>query len=106
VANSAGEIFSGMFIRADIVKSRVENALAVPLYSVISRNDIQYVFIEQDGVARRREVKLGILEGWMIQITEGLEPGDNLIIEGHRDVDEGQPVNVVKSFASAEELKK
>ena len=78
--NQSGEIFSGMFFRADIVKKRVENALAVPLYSVISRNDEQYVFIEKDGMAEKRPVTLGILEGWMIQVPNRLNSGDHLII--------------------------
>jgi len=104
--NREGNILAGMFVRADIVKSQVPDSLAVPLYSVISRNDEQYVFIEDGGVARKRSVTLGILEGWMIQVTSGLEPGDNLIVEGHRDVDDNQPVNIVKQFASAKDLHK
>ena len=74
IPNDAGEVLDGMFVRADIVKKQVENTLAVPFYSVISRNDEQYVFIEQDGLARKRKVKLGIMEKWMVQITAGLLP--------------------------------
>jgi len=102
--NPEGDILTGMFLRADIIKQRREDALAVPLYSVISRNDEQYVFIEEDGTARRRDVQLGIMEGWLVEVTDGLQSGDLVLIEGHRDVEEGQPIRVIHSFSDPLEL--
>ncbi len=104
IDNKAGDIFAGMFIRADIVKQTIENTLSIPFYSVISRNDEQFVYIEEDGVAKKRTVQLGIMEKWMVQITDGLKPGDRLIIEGHRDVDNDQKVKVIQAITSPEEL--
>ncbi len=104
IDNKAGDIFAGMFIRADIVKQTIENTLAIPFYSVISRNDEQFVYIEEDGVAKKRTIQLGIMEKWMVQITDGLKPGDRLIIEGHRDVENDQKVKVIQAITSPEEL--
>lgn len=104
IDNGGEEVLAGMFIRADIVKKQIDETLAVPFYSVISRNDEQYVFIEEEGVAKKRKVKLGIMEKWMVQITAGLNPGDNLIIEGHRDVEESQNVKIIKTLTSPPEL--
>ncbi len=104
IQNDAGEVLDGMFVRADIIKERVDNALAVPFYSVISRNDEQYVFIEQEGVARKRKVTLGIMEKWMVQIIAGLNPGDRLLVEGHRDVEDNQSINIIKTLTSPAEL--
>lgn len=104
IDNSGGEILAGMFIRADIVKKQIDETLAVPFYSVISRNDEQYVFIEEEGVAKKRKVKLGIMEKWMVQITEGLNPGDSLVIEGHRDVEDDQNVKIIKNLTSPSEM--
>ena len=104
IDNSDGAILAGMFVRADIIKKRVENSISIPFYSVISRNDEQYVYIEQDGLAVKRFVSLGIMENWMIEVVDGLSAGDNLIVEGHRDVEAGQKINVVKSLESIEEM--
>jgi membrane fusion protein (multidrug efflux system) len=104
IDNSGGEVLAGMFIRADIVKKQIDETLAVPFYSVISRNEEQYVFIEEEGVAKKRKVKLGIMEKWMVQITAGLNPGDNLLIEGHRDVEDSQNVKIIKTLTSPPEL--
>ena len=93
----------GDFAQGTISRWR-EDALAVPLYSVISRNDEQYVFVEEDGTARRRDVQLGIMEGWLVEVTDGLQRGDLVLIEGHRDVEEGQPIRVIHSFSDPLEL--
>lgn len=93
--NPDRDILPGMFIRANVVKQKVENTVAIPFYSVISRGDEQFVFIEENGVAVKKNVSLGIMEKWMVQVTSGLEKGQNLIVEGHRDVENGQPIKVV-----------
>jgi membrane fusion protein (multidrug efflux system) len=43
----------------------------------------------------RRDVELDVIKGDQVQITSGLEPGDKLIIAGHRFVAPGQKVNIV-----------
>lgn len=103
VDNQDGSILPGMFVRAEIVKKRVEKVLAVPLYSVLSRNGDKFVFVEEDGVARRRDVKLGIVEEWLVEVVDGLQPGDHVIVEGHRSVEDGQEVKVARLLDGSEE---
>ena len=96
VDNPRGEILPGMFLRANIVKKRVEQAIIVPLYAVLTRNDEHYVFVEKDGIAEKRLVTVGIMEEWQAQVTKGLEAGERVIIEGHRNVEAGQQVNTIR----------
>ncbi len=98
VDNSERTMFPGMFVRADIVKKRVDNAVIVPFYSVISRNGEQFVFVEHNGVAEKRPVHLGIMEKWMVEVTDGLHSSDQLIVEGHRNVEDGRKVQVVRNI--------
>lgn len=106
VANSDGRILPGMFARVELVKKRFEDTLAVPLYAVISQDGKNFVYLEINKRAEKREVELGILEGWMIQVKSGLKAGDNVIIVGHRQVDEGQAVQVIKNVTDASEILK
>ena len=93
-----------MFARVNIVKKEVKDSMSVPLYSVITRGNGQFVFIEKGGKAHARMVETGILEGWRIQVTKGLARGDHVIVVGHRSVDEGQEVNVVRTVSDPEGL--
>lgn len=104
IDNSSGRILPGMFVRADVVKKTVAQAIVIPFYSVISRNNEQYVFVEHNGVVQKRKVQLGIMEQWMVEITSGLAAGEKLVIEGHRDVENGQQVRVIKTLTDPKEL--
>jgi membrane fusion protein (multidrug efflux system) len=106
VDNPDGRILPGMFARVEIVKKRFEDTLAVPLYAVISQDDENFVYLEKNNKAEKRPVELGILEGWMIQVKSGLKVGDNVIIVGHRQVDEGQAVQVIKNVTNPAEILK
>ncbi|MFT5697580.1 MAG: membrane fusion protein (multidrug efflux system) [Desulforhopalus sp.] len=104
IDNPDNEVLTGMFVRADIIKEQIKDCISIPFYSVISRNDEQYVYIEKDGLALKKEVSTGIMENWMIEVTEGLTAGDKLIIEGHRDVEKGQKINIIKTLNNIEEM--
>jgi membrane fusion protein (multidrug efflux system) len=104
LANSDGDLLPGMFLRAQVVKTVVPDAFSIPIYSVITRNNEQFVYVVRDGVVHKQPVVLGIMEKWMIQAVEGLKAGDMLIIEGHREVEEGQPVNVLQVITDPERL--
>ena len=103
VDNPDRTLLPGMFIRADVVKEKREGVISIPIYSVISRNDEQFVFIEEDGVAKKRLVTLGIMARWMVEAVEGLQAGDRLIVEGHRDVADGQKIKVVHTVEPSEQ---
>lgn len=104
INNPDNEILTGMFVRADIIKKQINNSISIPFYSVISRNNEQYVYIEQDGHSVKRNVSLGIMENWMVEVTKGLTAGEHLIVEGHRDVEDGQKINIIKTISDIGEM--
>ncbi len=106
VDNPGRDILPGMFARVNIVKKEVPDAVSVPLYAIISRKDKQFVYVAEDGKARARTVETGILDGWRMQITKGVEPGDRVIVVGQRSVNEGRRINIVRTVTDPEELLK
>jgi membrane fusion protein (multidrug efflux system) len=96
IDNKDSKIMPGMFFRAQIVKRVIEDTVAVPLFTVIKREDQQFVFVEENGVARQLPVQLGIIEDWRVQITKGLSQGSRVVVEGHRDIDHGYKLNTVR----------
>jgi membrane fusion protein, multidrug efflux system len=102
--NSTATILPGMFVRAAIIKQQIPDAMVVPLYSVISRNDRHFVYIAKDGVAVKKEVQLGYLEGWKVHIKEGLVTGDLVLVEGQRGVEDAQHIKVIRTLDSLESL--
>jgi membrane fusion protein (multidrug efflux system) len=106
VPNPDGKILPGMFVRVDLVKAVFRRALAVPLYAVITQADRSFVYVEENGRAKRKEVEIGILVGWEVQVASGLKPGERVIVVGHRFLDDDQPVKVIKNVSDAREILK
>jgi len=104
VSNPDGQILPGMFARVELVKNIYDDALVIPLYAVINQGDQRYVFIEQNGSAEKRQIEVGMLVNWQIQVVSGLEAGDQVVIVGHRLLEEGQAVEVVKNVSSSQEI--
>jgi len=104
IPNPDGRILPGMFARVELVKAIFEQSLAVPLYAVISHREERIVFVEKDGRAERRKVELGVLVGWEVQVTAGLKPGERVIVVGHRFLDDGQSVKMIRNVHHPREL--
>ncbi|MFH1932381.1 MAG: efflux RND transporter periplasmic adaptor subunit [Pseudomonadota bacterium] len=104
VANPDGRILPGMFARVELVKRVFDNALAVPLYAVITQGDERFVYVEKDGQAEKRSIKLGVLVGWQVHVEAGLNPGERVIVVGHRFLDDGQAVKVIKNVSHPSEI--
>jgi len=94
VDNPEGKLRPGMFTRVELIKHRYQDAVSIPLYAVIARENERFVYILNDNTAHYRKVELGVLDGWQVQITKGLQIGEKVIIVGHRSLEDGQKVDV------------
>jgi membrane fusion protein, multidrug efflux system len=104
VPNPDGRILPGMFGQVVLIKRVIDEALAVPLYAVITHGDESFVYVEKDGKAEKRLIKLGVLVGWQVHIEAGLNPGDRIIVVGQRFLDDGQEVKVIKNVSDPSEI--
>lgn len=102
--NSDNKILPGMFARVNIIKQEDHKGLAVPMYSLVSQEKKIGVYIEDQGIARFREVLPGFMDGWKTQIIKGLSPNEKVVVVGHRTLEDGQKINVTKTITDMEEL--
>ena len=104
IDNVQGEILPDMFARVEIVKKEVLDGISIPLFSVISRNDAHLVYVVNSDRAHQRKVSLGVLDGWRVEVKQGLDPSDQVIVVGHRSVNDGDKVNVVRVTENPEDI--
>jgi multidrug efflux pump subunit AcrA (membrane-fusion protein) len=104
VNNPDGQILPDMFARVEVVKQQDPKGLAVPIYSLVTVDKKTGVYVEKEGVVHFRPVKTGFLDGWKTQVTEGLEPGENVVVVGHRIIEDGEKVHVAKTIRDMEEI--
>jgi len=67
-------------------------ALAIPRGAILTRGQLQSVFVEDSGVARARLITVGSAHGDTIEVLSGLRPGDRLIYPVAANVVDGSPV--------------
>ncbi|MGX5913813.1 efflux RND transporter periplasmic adaptor subunit [Aliidiomarina sp. Khilg15.8] len=95
VDNSEQQLRDGMFARARLNYQQQDNALRVPHYALINVDDSHHVFRVENDLAQRTPVKTGIRDGQWVEITEGLSPGDEVVITGQNQLSDAARVSRV-----------
>ena len=85
-----------MFVKADIVVEKADSAIVIPKQVIISRRNQKYVYVVDRNSAVLRNIKTGLEDEVNVEITEGLDEGDNLIIRGYETLRENSRVKVLK----------
>jgi RND family efflux transporter MFP subunit len=94
LANGDSALRPGMLAELQLLRQGIDDALMVPAFAVISGATESFLFVYDEGTARRRPVKTGIVEGDMVQVVDGAAPGDLVIVKGQRDLEDGQSVTL------------
>ena len=84
----------GMFARVEILVGTHRQALQIPIDAVSRLEDTQYVYIVQEGKARRINIDIGARRDNHVEITNGLTGGEQVIVSGKDLVHDGTPVQV------------
>ncbi len=93
--NESGRILVGMATRLTINLKEHVDVIVIPQDVVVELPEGQFVFVAEDTIAKRRQVESGPSERHSVVIKSGLNPGDMLITEGHRDLIDGQSVQIM-----------
>lgn len=70
----------GMSATVEIVTDQLSNILYVPIQSVVSKKEQHYVYVVKHGRKELQEVQTGKYNTYYIQIVQGLEEGDELLL--------------------------
>lgn len=90
-------LIPGMFGRIQIAGEVLQNAILVPQRSVLPLLEKSFVtVVTPEGKAKSREVKLGEKIGSFWIVTEGIEAGDTVVVEGLTKIQDGIDLNVTE----------
>lgn len=108
--NPDGQLRPGMFVNVNVLQDVTRDVLVVPATSVLyaSFGNSVYVVVKAekgDGlIANQKIVRLGKTRGDFIEITEGLEVGDQVVTDGAFKLRPGAPVALENDRALKPEL--
>ncbi len=72
------------------------DAIAIPVKAVQKSESGDYVFVNENGVAKQKNIQLGAISSGMVEVKSGLKAGDKLIVEGAADLENGDKVKVLQ----------
>jgi membrane fusion protein (multidrug efflux system) len=96
VTGRSTDLRPGAFVRVNIITDTHEQAVLVPKVALLKEDGEDYVYIARDAVAVKRSVRLGYTSDGMVEITDGIAPGEQVVVAGHTALKEKSPLEVLK----------
>jgi membrane fusion protein, multidrug efflux system len=98
--NARGELFPNQFVNIRLLVDTEHNRTLVPAAAVQRGSQGNFVFVvEQDKTVSMRTVSLGATDGTNVVITQGLKPGDTVVIDGADRLRDGAEVTLPNAVA-------
>ena len=92
ISNAEGNLAPGMFGHFTISYEQHTDALVIPAEALIDEDDENTVYVVDDGEVVRRNVKIGIAADGNIEILDGLNENDVIVVVGHSGLRNGSKV--------------
>jgi len=84
--NPKGLLKPNMFATASLVLSSNDSALAIPNAAIIEANGEKFVFVRQGDSFDRVDISIGASDDEYSEVTDGLVPGDEVVVQAKRQV--------------------
>ena len=85
----------GVFARGDILVKTNQEALIISSSALVRKKDGIYVYVIEEGIARQKEVVLGIIQDERVEILDGLSEEEEIVVLGNQELEDGLKVDVL-----------
>jgi len=92
IDNPDTELRPGMTAEVKITRERAEDVLIIPRQALSARGDEYHVFVVEEGMARRRQVRVGMQDEDYAEVRSGLNEGDVVVYYGMQYLEDGTSV--------------
>ncbi len=86
------DVLLGMNGSVEIRIETVGSTLAMPIEALLEEGTGHYVYVVDDGVARRAEITVGRMTETLVEVVSGLEAGDVVVTSSVGNLDDGTRV--------------
>ena len=93
-ANDDEALFPNQFVNVHLRLKTLDAVVTIPSDAVQFGTERSYVYVVQDDKAYVRNVVLGAATDGRVAVTEGLEPGELVVLEGLDRLRDGKEVNI------------
>ena len=97
IANPGMKLQPGMLVNARISIDKKNDVLVLPVEAVVKEKANSFVFIFNDGKAKKTPIEVGFNDGANVEIVAGMNPADLAIVPGQQALRDGQLVKVTEA---------
>lgn len=109
LANGAGKLRANGAAQVTVMANSKNDAMIVPASAVTleasNADEGTVMIVDKQNVAREKKVTVGVRSGDKIEIVEGLNEGDTVVIEGNFALPDGTKVEIAKDEEKKEDEK-
>jgi HlyD family secretion protein len=95
--SSPGFLKDGMTADVDILTSYVPKAIVVPNDAISKIGSISYVYVVENGIARKRSISVGKVSDTTTWVRSGLRPGEVIVAQKIAGLTDGKRVKPLVS---------
>jgi len=95
-ANPGGKLKPGHSATIDIKLREIPNAIVIPSIASVAEMGRDVAYVYKGGKAREVEIKKGIRTASSVQVLEGVQAGDTLLVSGVMQLRDDMPVKISK----------
>lgn len=103
VDNLERRLLSGQFVDMEIITQQRAAALSVPQKALTNFNGEAALWVVNGSTAQRRRVTTGMMSRDLIEITNGLKSGDQVITSGHSRLIDAGEITIVDALGNPTE---
>ncbi len=93
--NGRGRLRPGMFGSVFVELDVRDDTLVIPRAALVLESLGDVVYVYEDGVAQRAEIQLGYEEADSVEVLDGLDAGQRVLVVGQDAVTDGTPIYVL-----------
>lgn len=92
IPNADHRLKSGMFVKVSLAIEKRSNVALILKEAIIGKEPDTYVYTVKDNKAFSRKISLGIHDGPLYEVTQGLKEGEMVVIVGQQRLYDNAPV--------------
>ena len=106
IDNSDSSLYPGTFAMVDILSDQQTEVITIPITALVGSEGNYSVFINDNGTARKQQITIGDTDENNVEVTDGINDGDQVICTNTstlKDGDEIDVVSIIENSSQAEE---